>query len=273
MPAAPFYEQLAALEREGAAFVFVVLVDALGSTPQDTGAKMLVTPAGLLTGSVGGGKVEAKAIEGEAAIAMLTRGERDAAILANWTRSKTDDRHDLRRVRWRSISNPRTSPAAPALNWPHLALRCRSRGAGLGARARLPLDTASSSSSTRAVTGSTAPAARLSTTSATLNPAKPATSPCTTMPDQAFLLLPDQGPCLRPPRCCSVRSGSAISPSSASSAATPRPKFSAASWSPVAWRRSVPPSSTAPSVSPSARTIRMRSRSASPLNWLPSETD
>jgi len=57
-----FYEQLAALERESAAFVLVVLVDALGSTPQDTGAKMIVTPAGLLSGTVGGGRVEAQAI-------------------------------------------------------------------------------------------------------------------------------------------------------------------------------------------------------------------
>lgn len=57
------YEQLTALHREGTAVVLVVLVDALGSTPQDTGAKMLVTAAGLLTGTVGGGKVEAKALE------------------------------------------------------------------------------------------------------------------------------------------------------------------------------------------------------------------
>ena len=57
-----FYEQLVALERESAAFVLVVLVDALGSTPQDTGAKMLVTPAGLLAGTVGGGRIEAQAI-------------------------------------------------------------------------------------------------------------------------------------------------------------------------------------------------------------------
>jgi xanthine dehydrogenase accessory factor len=41
----------------------VVLVEALGSTPQDTGAKMLVTADGLDAGTVGGGKVEAKAIE------------------------------------------------------------------------------------------------------------------------------------------------------------------------------------------------------------------
>ena len=59
---ATFYEQLVALEQEGTAFVLVVLADALGSTPQDTGAKMLVTAAGLHTGTVGGGKVEAKAI-------------------------------------------------------------------------------------------------------------------------------------------------------------------------------------------------------------------
>src|SRR6478736_8497244 len=81
-----FYEQLLALEREGTAFVFVILTDALGSTPQDAGAKMLVTPAGLLTGTVGGGKIEAKAIE--LATAMLARGD-TAPQFANWT-LKTD---------------------------------------------------------------------------------------------------------------------------------------------------------------------------------------
>ena len=57
-PATSFYEQFAMLEREGTAFVFVILVDSLGSTPQDTGARMLVTAAGLHAGTVGGGKVE-----------------------------------------------------------------------------------------------------------------------------------------------------------------------------------------------------------------------
>ena len=61
-PPSTFYAQLAALEAAGAPFVLVVLAEAFGSTPQDTGAKMLVTPAGLLTGTVGGGRVEAKAI-------------------------------------------------------------------------------------------------------------------------------------------------------------------------------------------------------------------
>ena len=84
--AATFYEQLTALEREGTAFVLVILAESLGSTPQDTGAKMLVTAAGLHTGTVGGGKVEAKAIA--VAQDMLA----DAAAkpqFANWA-LKTD---------------------------------------------------------------------------------------------------------------------------------------------------------------------------------------
>jgi len=60
---ASFYGELSSLEREGTAFVLVVLVDALGSTPQDAGAKMLVTPAGRRHGTVGGGKVEAAALK------------------------------------------------------------------------------------------------------------------------------------------------------------------------------------------------------------------
>ena len=57
------YEQLVALENEGVPFVLVTLVDALGSTPQDAAAKMLVTQQGLFSGTVGGGKVEAAALK------------------------------------------------------------------------------------------------------------------------------------------------------------------------------------------------------------------
>jgi xanthine dehydrogenase accessory factor len=57
-----FYEKLVTLEREGAAFVLVTLVEALGSVPQDTGAKMLVTSSGLHAGTIGGGRVEAQAL-------------------------------------------------------------------------------------------------------------------------------------------------------------------------------------------------------------------
>jgi xanthine dehydrogenase accessory factor len=58
-----FVERLAELSQSGVPFVCVTLVQAIGSTPQDTGSKMLVTAEGLVTGTVGGGKVEHKAIQ------------------------------------------------------------------------------------------------------------------------------------------------------------------------------------------------------------------
>lgn len=85
-PPAYFYEQLVALQREGPAFVLVVLAESLGSTPQDTGAKMLVTAAGLHTGTVGGGKVEAKAI---ALAQEMLAGTGASPRLVNWA-LKTD---------------------------------------------------------------------------------------------------------------------------------------------------------------------------------------
>ena len=63
MATSSLYEQLIELQGRGTAVVLVILADALGSTPQEAGAKMLVTAAGLHTGTIGGGKVEAKAME------------------------------------------------------------------------------------------------------------------------------------------------------------------------------------------------------------------
>ncbi len=77
-----FYEQLVALERDGSAFVLVTLVEALGSVPQDTGAKMLVTAAGLHAGTVGGGRVEAQAL----ALAQEILAKNEAAPrFISWT--------------------------------------------------------------------------------------------------------------------------------------------------------------------------------------------
>jgi xanthine dehydrogenase accessory factor len=58
-----FVERLAELSQSGQPFVCVTMVEAIGSTPQDAGSKMLVTAEGLAFGTVGGGRVEAKAIE------------------------------------------------------------------------------------------------------------------------------------------------------------------------------------------------------------------
>jgi xanthine dehydrogenase accessory factor len=56
-------EMLHELRVTGTPFVEVTLVDAKGSTPGDAGSRMIVTDAGLISGTVGGGRVEARAIE------------------------------------------------------------------------------------------------------------------------------------------------------------------------------------------------------------------
>ena len=58
-----FFEAFNELTESGVPFVAVTVVDTVGSTPQDRGAKMLVTSDGRHTGTVGGGKIEARAIE------------------------------------------------------------------------------------------------------------------------------------------------------------------------------------------------------------------
>ena len=79
-----FVERLAELARDGAPFVSVTMVEAIGSTPQDTGSKMLVTSEGLSSGTVGGGKIEHKAIQH--AQAMLADESSQAPVhqLVEW---------------------------------------------------------------------------------------------------------------------------------------------------------------------------------------------
>jgi xanthine dehydrogenase accessory factor len=58
-----FFQAEADLVHSGTPFVAVTVVDTLGSTPQDKGSKMLVTHEGRVFGTVGGGKVEVRAIQ------------------------------------------------------------------------------------------------------------------------------------------------------------------------------------------------------------------
>ena len=58
----PFWPAFAQMQASGAPFCTVTLVDSLGSAPADRGAKMLVTRAGLVAGTIGGGKIEARAL-------------------------------------------------------------------------------------------------------------------------------------------------------------------------------------------------------------------
>lgn len=57
------FDTVAQLSESGTDFVIVTLVKVLASAPQDVGAKCVVTSEGLVAGTVGGGKVEARCIE------------------------------------------------------------------------------------------------------------------------------------------------------------------------------------------------------------------
>lgn len=80
------YEQVVALEAEGTPFVLVTLVEAIGSTPQDAAAKMIVTAEGVHKGTVGGGRVEAKALD---LAREMIRDRRPQPRFVSWT-LKTD---------------------------------------------------------------------------------------------------------------------------------------------------------------------------------------
>jgi xanthine dehydrogenase accessory factor len=60
---ANFYQQLIEWVESGTPLAVVTVTSTHGSAPTDAGSKMVVTSDGLVMGSVGGGRVEAKAIE------------------------------------------------------------------------------------------------------------------------------------------------------------------------------------------------------------------
>jgi xanthine dehydrogenase accessory factor len=79
-----FIERLAELSNSGVPFVCVTMVEAVGSTPQDAGTKMLVTAAGLVTGTIGGGRVEYKALEHARAMLLNPAGKAPLNELVEW---------------------------------------------------------------------------------------------------------------------------------------------------------------------------------------------
>jgi xanthine dehydrogenase accessory factor len=81
-----FFEALNDLVAEHVPFVTVTVVDTLGSTPQDRGAKMLVTHEGRVFGTVGGGKVEVRAIA--EAKALLTDDSQPKTRFVQWSLEK-----------------------------------------------------------------------------------------------------------------------------------------------------------------------------------------
>jgi len=79
------WTEAAELDARGDAFIVVTMVGCRGHVPQDLGAKCIVTSAGLHSGTVGGGKVEARAIE--EAKAILASGETEPKLVT-WNLTK-----------------------------------------------------------------------------------------------------------------------------------------------------------------------------------------
>jgi len=79
-----FVERLAELSQSGVPFVCITMVQAVGSTPQDAGSKMLVTTSGLHSGTVGGGRVELKSIEHARSMLAQPANETPLTELVEW---------------------------------------------------------------------------------------------------------------------------------------------------------------------------------------------
>lgn len=81
-----FFELCHKLLEDEVAFVVVTQTEVRGSAPQDPGAKMIVTKEGLLSGTVGGGKVEAHAIK--KAMSILEEKNKQIPLSVTWNLQK-----------------------------------------------------------------------------------------------------------------------------------------------------------------------------------------
>ncbi|AFM11933.1 xanthine dehydrogenase accessory protein XdhC [Turneriella parva] len=75
-----FWQKHHELLESGRPFVLVILTEALGSAPQESGAKMLCDANGLIYGTIGGGKVEALALK--TAADLLTN--KSTTVFVDW---------------------------------------------------------------------------------------------------------------------------------------------------------------------------------------------
>jgi len=74
------FNEMAKLVQEGVSFAVATIFDKTGSAPRTAGAKMVVRPDGSIVGTIGGGRLEADAIE-------LAR----EALASRWTRIQSFD--------------------------------------------------------------------------------------------------------------------------------------------------------------------------------------
>lgn len=71
------------LEEQGISFVIATLVSVRGGAPQDPGAKAIITQEGLAFGTVGGGKVEARAIIDAQEILQINEYQKPRSVVWN----------------------------------------------------------------------------------------------------------------------------------------------------------------------------------------------
>ena len=81
-----YHAKLTELLHARTPFVSVIVVDTTGSVPNESGTKMLVTQNGLHYGTVGGGKIEKKAIE--EALALINDKDGKSTQFVNWSLSR-----------------------------------------------------------------------------------------------------------------------------------------------------------------------------------------
>jgi len=74
------YQEIVKIRAEGGEAALVTIISAIGSTPREEGAKMLVRADGSILGSIGGGSVEAQACH--QAIEVIERASHSGSILA-----------------------------------------------------------------------------------------------------------------------------------------------------------------------------------------------
>ena len=67
------YQEIVRVKAEGGEAALATIVSASGSTPREEGAKMLVRPDGSISGTIGGGSLEAKIIE--EAVRVIRQGK------------------------------------------------------------------------------------------------------------------------------------------------------------------------------------------------------
>lgn len=78
------WSALVELQQKAEPFVIVTLIEVKGSSPQDLGAKAVIDAQGLVAGTVGGGKVEARAIETALHILQQLKDQAQPPQLKTW---------------------------------------------------------------------------------------------------------------------------------------------------------------------------------------------